>query len=112
MALAPAILGQAVAEILERIDLDEVVLAPPELPVGHFDVALVSGPSDGLDAALVVEVPVNGGPTRISGTKNDLPIPLLTPTELVELLDRFCAAAAPRVAHLAMLIPRMNGDDE
>jgi len=108
VALEPRVLAEAVAEVLDRIGLDDVVLAGRDLPGGSFDVALVSGPRAGLRAEVLVEIPIQG-PSRVSGPDTDVPITVLTPVEIIEILDRYCVAAAPRAEQLAALIPRTNG---
>ena len=103
VALEPRVLSEAVAEVLERIGLDDVVLAGPDLPGGRFDAALLSGPRSRTDADLVIEIPAEWGPSRLSGSLEEAPIPVSTTLELAELLDRYCAAATSRVDHLATL---------
>jgi hypothetical protein len=103
VALEPRVLAEAVVEVLERIGLDDVVLAGPDLPGGHFDAALLSGPRSHTDADLLIEVPVSWGPSRLSGSDSESPIPVTTAAELAELLDRYCAADSSRVEHLAAL---------
>jgi hypothetical protein len=101
VALEPRVLAEAVAEVLERIGLDDVVLAGADLPGGRFDAALLSGPRSRTDADLVIEIPAHWGPSRLSGSRAGEPIPVSTTVELAELLDRYCAAATSRADHLA-----------
>ena len=103
VALEPRVLAEAVAEMLARIGVDDVVMAGRDLPGGDFDVALVSAPRSHTHADVLIEIPANCGPSRLSGSDTDVPIPHLTPNELVELLDRYCVAASSRVDHLAAL---------
>jgi hypothetical protein len=103
VALEPRVLAEAVAEVLERIGVDDVILAGPDLPGGHFDAALVSGPRSRTDADLVIEVPLDWGPSRLSGSEPETPIPVRSTKELAELLDCHCAAATSRVDHLTAL---------
>jgi hypothetical protein len=103
VALEPRVLAEAMAEVLEHIGLDDVVLAGPDLPGGHFDAALVSGPRSRTQADLVIEIPVDWAPGHRSGSGPDQPIPVSSTKELAELLDRYCAAATSRVDHLTAL---------
>jgi phosphotransferase system IIA component len=102
VALEPRVLAEAVAEVLVHIGVDDVILAGPDLPGGHFDAAILSGPRNHTQADLLIEVPVDWKPAR-SGSDPDQPIPVSSTKELAALLDRYCAAAESRVDHLTAL---------
>ncbi len=82
----PRILGDTLQQLLEKADLGEVVRAAPgEVAPGHFDVAVVTGPSD-VDADVVIELLESGGFVAIHEERGERIVELRDTASLLELL--------------------------
>jgi hypothetical protein len=101
VAVEPRLLGDALAELLEDIGLDDVTRFGDEgAEARRFDVALRSEGVTGLRAALVLQVP-DADELAEEGSGDLRPA---TARELLEILDRVCPTSAPRVEGLSRVL--------
>ena len=91
VAVEPRLLGDALAELLADIGLDDVVR--PGDPSGHVDLALVSEGSPAVRADLILRVP-NADDLATDGTGDLRPG---SAADLISILDRVCPASSPRL---------------
>lgn len=105
VAVEPRLLGDALAQLLENIGLDEVTRRGTDTQSDdrRFDVALRSEGVTGLRAALVLQVP-DAAELAEEGSGDLRPA---TARELLAILDRVCPASALRVDVLRQV---MTGD--
>lgn len=94
LSVHPRILGDTLELVLAKAALADVVRAEPGQPVpGHFEVAVVTGPTVA-DADVVVELLESGAFAAIHDGRGERIIELRTTTSLLELLQRHLEAHA------------------
>jgi len=100
LAVEPRVLGDALAEVLAAVGLDEVLVSGGERAdeIGmHLDAAIVSRHHDDLVADVVIHVPTDRA-AHVTTAALDVNVSVRSPHELLTVLDRYCPTIAPRVA--------------
>lgn len=105
IAVEPAILGDALADVLLGAGVDDVVnlrIEPADDAAG-FDAAVVTVvlPGD-VDADVVIELPdtpTGAGETRVSVRGRCAAVPVTALDDVLDILDDYCPAAARRRPH-------------
>ena len=99
LALEPRVLGDALAEVLTAVGLDEVLVSGSERAdeLGmHLDAAIVSRDHADIVADVVIHVPTDRA-AHVTTAAQDVNVSLRSPQELLSVLDRYCPTIAPRV---------------
>lgn len=102
IAVEPAILGDALADVLLGAGVDDVVNLRMEVADdgAGFDAALVTVvlPAD-IDADVVIELPdtpTGAGETRVSAQGRRVVVPVTALDDVLGLLDDYCPTSEPR----------------
>ena len=99
LAVEPRVFGDALAEVLTAVGLDEVLVSgaerADESPM-HLDAAIVSRDDDDVVADVVIHVTTDRA-AHVTTAAADVNVSLRSPHELLSVLDRYCPTVAPRV---------------